>query len=163
MEEKIQEVVNLLTESESEARAVIRGSRQYPGLSGVVMFYPFWDGTLVYVNVMGLPDGGEMPCSGKMYAFHIHEGNRCTGTPMEPFANVKGHYNPEGCLHPAHAGDLPLLLSSHGFTLQIFYTDRFTPKDVIGKTAIIHAKADDYRSQPSGDAGMMIACGEIRM
>ena len=41
------------------------------------------------------------------------------------------------------------------------YTNRFYPEDVIGRTVIIHEKADDFHSQPSGDAGEMIACGEI--
>ena len=37
----------------------------------------------------------------------------------------------------------------------------FYPEDVIGKTVIIHALSDDFKTQPSGDAGEMIACGEI--
>ncbi len=42
------------------------------------------------------------------------------------------------------------------------YTGRFFPEDVIGRTVIIHEKADDFHTQPSGDAGEMIACGEIK-
>ena len=159
---KIQEFINILNESEPEAGAAIRGSQQYPGLSGNVLFYPFWDGSLVLVNVLGLPDEENAPCTEKMYAFHIHEGNRCTGTPENPFADAGTHYNPEHCQHPAHAGDLPVLLSGHGFALQLFYTNRFTPEDVVGLTAIIHVHADDYHTQPSGNSGTMIACGEIR-
>ena len=45
---------------------------------------------------------------------------------------------------------------------QMIYTDRFTPADVIGRTAIIHLNADDYHTQPSGNAGAMIGCGEIQ-
>ena len=161
---QMQEVIDILTESEPEASAAIRGSRQYPGLSGNVLFYPFWDGSLVFVNVFRLPDEeeGGVPCSDKMYAFHIHEGEHCTGTEENPFADAGGHYNPEKCPHPFHAGDMPVILSGHGFALQIFYTNRFTPREVIGKTAIIHLHPDDYRTQPSGNAGMMIACGEIK-
>ena len=41
------------------------------------------------------------------------------------------------------------------------YTGRFYPEDVIGRTVIIHEKSDDFHTQPSGDAGEMIACGKI--
>lgn len=40
-------------------------------------------------------------------------------------------------------------------------TDRFTIDETIGKTVIIHAKPDDFVTQPSGNAGEKIACGVI--
>ena len=43
-----------------------------------------------------------------------------------------------------------------------FYTERFLPQELPGKTVIIHSMPDDYRSQPAGDAGERIACGMIR-
>lgn len=44
-----------------------------------------------------------------------------------------------------------------------FYTNRFYPEDIIGNTVIVHDMPDDFRSQPSGDAGVKIACGVIEM
>ena len=41
------------------------------------------------------------------------------------------------------------------------YTGRFMPEDVIGKTVVLHGMPDDFHTQPSGDSGMKIACGEI--
>ena len=41
------------------------------------------------------------------------------------------------------------------------YTDRFTISEIIGRTVIIHNMLDDFTSQPSGNAGEKIACGEI--
>ncbi len=155
------EITNLLSEYEPEAAAFLQGSPYYPGLSGTVLFYPLWEGTMLLVNVNGLPDSSRA-CSSNIYAFHIHNGNQCTGTPENPFANAGTHYNPTDCPHPAHAGDLPVLLSNHGLALQMVYTDRFAPQDVIGLTAIVHANADDYHTRPSGNSGKMIACGEIR-
>jgi len=37
------------------------------------------------------------------------------------------------------------------------------PRDVVGKAIVVHAGADDYRTQPGGDAGDRIACGEIAL
>ena len=41
------------------------------------------------------------------------------------------------------------------------YTKRFYPEEIVGRTAVIHSKPDDFTSQPSGNAGEKIACGEI--
>lgn len=162
MKGKIQELFNLLSEYEPEANADIQGGPQYPALSGTVMFYPFWSGTLLWIFVKGLPFS-EGPCKEKICAFHIHAGSQCSGTQEKPFADAGNHFNPTDCSHPEHAGDLPVLLSNHGMAFQMVYTDRFAPQDVIGKTAIIHLNTDDYHTQPSGNAGTMIACGEIKM
>ena len=42
------------------------------------------------------------------------------------------------------------------------YIDKFTPEDIVGRTIVIHAGLDDFTSQPSGNAGAIIACGAIR-
>jgi len=44
----------------------------------------------------------------------------------------------------------------------VFLTDRFTISEIIGKTIVIHISPDDFKSQPAGDAGKKIACGEIK-
>ena len=48
------------------------------------------------------------------------------------------------------------------FALSCFYTENFEIDDIIGKTIIIHQNPDDFTTQPSGNAGTKIACGEIR-
>lgn len=58
-------------------------------------------------------------------------------------------------------GDLPPLLSTHGAACSAVYTGRFYPDDVVGRTVVIHMNPDDFKTQPSGDSGEMIACGEI--
>ena len=154
-------ILNTLTHYSPEAQAIIHGSPSYPSIKGTVLFYPFWYGTMVAVYVTGLPDISK-PCAEKMYGFHLHEDPYCRGTAEAPFAQAGTHFNPAGCPHPAHAGDLPVLLSNRGMVFQVMYTERFTPNDVIGRTVIIHLNPDDYRTQPSGNSGEMIACGEIR-
>ena len=137
-----------------EVYAKIKGNSDYPDLEGTVYFYEVHDGTVVVANIKNMPDE-------KFHGFHIHEGENCTGTKQEPFKNAGGHYNPTNKPHPKHVGDLPPILSSNGIVFSAFFTNRFYPEDVVGKTVIIHEMPDDFMTQPSGNAGIMIACGEI--
>ena len=57
---------------------------------------------------------------------------------------------------------MPPLFSNDGYALQAFLTDRFTVRDIIGRTVILHDEVDDFTSQPAGNAGERIACGVIR-
>ena len=97
-----------------------------------------------------------------IFAFHIHSGGTCSGSADDPFRDAQGHYHPENCPHPAHAGDMPPLFSNKGYAAQAFLTGRFTVREIIGRTVIIHAGTDDFTSQPAGNAGARIACGVIR-
>lgn len=126
---------------------------------------PFY-GVLLRVEVSGLAAG--------VHALHIHE----TGTCEPPsFSSAGGHYAPRGhghgLLHPRgkHAGDLLNLdvpasgrvaaeRLAEGVTLLSGMPHTLFDED--GSALVIHAGADDYRSQPSGDAGDRIACGVIR-
>lgn len=142
------------------AFALISGSVKYPGLKGRVDFYDTFGGTVVVAAVYGITDT-QGNASQKFHGFHIHEGKTCTGTEKEPFANADGHYNPQDMIHPDHAGDLPALLSCNGIAWTMVYTNRFYPEEVIGRTVIIHEGPDDFRTQPSGNSGEMLACGRI--
>ncbi len=143
-----------------QASAVISGSGKYPGINGSVNFYQTRYGVLTAAEIFGLP-APSMPCKSPVYAFHIHEGDMCIGNETDPFANAMTHYNPGGCEHPYHAGDMPPLFANNGYALSIFLTDRFTANEIIGKTIIIHSKPDDFTTQPSGNSGEKIACGVI--
>ena len=142
------------------AGAELRGSSDYPSISGRVFFYPTERGVLVAAQVYGLPVAVS-PCKGRIFAFHIHSGATCTGNQNDAFADTKSHYNPGGCEHPYHAGDLPPLWGNDGYAVQIFLTDRFSVSEIIGKTVVIHGGLDDFTTQPSGNAGAKIACGII--
>lgn len=149
-----------MLKSPPAAHAAIKGSPQFPGINGMVFFYPLTNGTLVTAQINGLPQDPGM-CPADVFGFHIHEGNHCTGNAEDPFANTGGHYNPRGCPHPAHAGDLPPLFGNHGYAFMAVITDRFSVGEVIGRTVIIHSAPDDFTTQPSGNSGKKIACGEI--
>ena len=143
-----------------DACAAVTGSAEYPDIHGMVRFYQTGAGVLVEAQVQGLPQNYES-CTANIFGFHIHEGGACTGNDTDPFADTGPHYNPEDCPHPAHAGDLPPLFGNRGFAFMTVLTNRFTVMEIIGRTVIIHGSPDDFTTQPSGNAGAKIACGQI--
>ncbi len=145
---------------EPAAAAYVRGSDKYPKITGIVFFYAADIGTYVLADIYGLPEGMP-PCGRPIFGFHIHSGSSCTGNASDPFADTEGHFNPENCDHPFHAGDLPPLFGCGGHAWMTVFTDRFSVFDIIGKTVVIHSDPDDFHTQPSGNSGMKIACGEI--
>lgn len=142
------------------AYAKLAGSSSYPDISGKVYFMKAQGGTVVAIEVRNVTDETGKPAQG-FKGFHIHEGAVCAGNEQDPFADAGAHYNPGNQPHPNHAGDLPPLLFSDGFAWMQVYTGRFTPEEIIGRTVILHGMPDDFHTQPSGDSGMKIACGEI--
>lgn len=152
------------------AKAIIKGSEKYPGINGCAAFVTTDLGTMVTISVYGLPrKEGKCECS--IFAVHIHSGSTCTGDAADPFKNAGSHYDKGDCPHPCHSGDMPSLYAypSEGSDLSdrtdqahmAFITNRFTPEDIIGRVIIIHTSPDDMHTQPSGNSGEKIACGEI--
>lgn len=144
-----------------DAEADILGSDAYSAIRGKALFYQTSLGVLVSVWVSGLP-ADSAPCSAPFFAFHLHKGTACTGDSEDPFRDALTHYNPKDCTHPNHAGDFPPLLANHGMAFSVFLTDRFSVEEIIGRTVIIHDGPDDFTTQPSGNAGNKIACGQVR-
>ena len=142
------------------AWANIRGSERYPDIRGTARFYQTGYGALVAVELSGLPAPKEK-CKSPVMGFHIHKGGSCTGNSSNPFADADGHYNPDNCLHPYHAGDLPPIFGANGFGYSVVLTNRINVNEIIGKTVILHLHPDDFTTQPSGNSGEMIACGKI--
>ena len=142
------------------AKAIIQGSPDYPKIHGAVNFYQLSQGVVVAADINGLPMG-DGKCGCRVFAFHIHEGESCTGTKNEPLANTGGHYDPEDCPHPCHAGDMPPLFGNSGRAWLAFLTDRIKVEEIVGKTVVIHSAPDDFTTQPSGNSGSKIACGAI--
>lgn len=150
----------------TRAIASIKGSDLTPDLKGYVMFTELPNGTEVTVEVSGLPDyqpakGDKSPIG--PHGFHIHENGDCQeGDPSDPFQSAGGHWNPYDQPHGHHPGDFPVLFSNNGYSSMAFFTNRFRPRDIIGKSVVIHLNPDDYRSQPAGDSGKRIGCGVIQ-
>lgn len=121
-------------------------------------------GVLLDIEVTNLPAGE--------HGFHIHETGRCSPS----FGEAGGHYAPRGHDHGAlyetgkHAGDLLNIVVPSGGSARLarlaqhvtLHPDRPTSLfDGDGSAIVVHAGADDYRSQPTGGAGDRIACGVI--
>lgn len=119
-------------------------------------------GVLVSNDFSGLPDGP--------HAIHFHQTGECEGD----FTSAGDHFNPTDMEHGYHvegghhAGDMPNFTATNG----VAQFDHFNPdamltsgeaalNDADGTALIIHTDADDYESQPSGDAGDRLACGVV--
>lgn len=150
----------------NNAYAAINGGPLATDLKGTVTFQQVHGGTVVCAEIYDLPPyqpghGNKNPIG--PHGFHIHENGVCqVGDPSNPFQSAGGHWNPYNQPHGHHPGDFPVLFSNNGYANMCFFTNRFNVSDVIGKAIIIHQNPDDYRSQPSGDAGKRLACGVIR-
>lgn len=147
------------------AIANIHGSDKYPDIKGYVWFLELENGVEVCAEIENLPDYKPSTATSAQvgpHGFHIHEGSSCGASGgNNPFAAAGAHYNPTGQPHGNHAGDLPVLMPSNGHAQMCFYTDKFTIDEIIGKTVVIHESPDDYKTQPSGNSGIRIACGKI--
>jgi Cu-Zn family superoxide dismutase len=120
-------------------------------------------GVLIKLRLSGLSPGE--------HAFHVHEIGKCD----PPFTSAGGHFNPEHHKHgiiagPGHAGDMPNLYVPQSGDLSVevvnaaITLEKGKPNSVFdsdGSAIVIHAKADDYKSDPAGNAGDRIACGVI--
>jgi Cu-Zn family superoxide dismutase len=128
---------------------------------GEVNFEQMGGKVRVTAQVIRLPANRE-------FGFHIHEVGDCSsGDGM----SAKGHFNPYGKPHgqgaERHAGDMPNLKSdAKGKAKLTVDLDIITlasgPASIIGRGVIVHADPDDYRTQPTGNAGARIACGVIK-
>lgn len=143
-------------ENNPQAYALIKGNK----IEGTVSFFNMFDGTLMIYQISGLPTGEKE--NHAFFGFHVHEGKTCINDTAIPYEKTLGHFNPTKQDHPYHIGDLPPIFASHGTAWTMIFIDKFRPSDMIGRTLVIHEHADDFKSQPAGDSGMKIACGEIK-
>ncbi len=121
------------------------------------------DGVHIRGEIRGLTPDSE-------HGFHIHEKGDCTAADA---SSAGGHFNPDGHDHGKpdgaahHAGDIFNIKADASGVATVDAVAKVslrsgTANDALGKAIVVHAKADDYTSQPAGDSGPRIACGVIQ-
>lgn len=130
--------------------------------NGSVTFEHGDEGLLVTVEATGLSEG--------WHAIHVHEKGECVGD----FTGAGSHANPEKHDHGIltakgmHVGDMPNIYAhADGAAKAQFFLDeaKLSGKEGLldkdGAAVIVHEKADDYKTQPTGDAGPRVLCGVL--
>ena len=130
------------------------------GVTGIVVFSGSGTSVDVHVTAAGLQPGS-------IHGFHVHDIGNCASA---DFMSAGDHFNPTHKPHgpqdkPHHAGDMPSLLADPAGKIDA----RFTLEGVtlggvdgfVGHAVILHATADNFDAQPSGNSGARVACGVI--
>jgi Cu-Zn family superoxide dismutase len=129
-------------------------------VTGTVTFTKTADAVDVVADVSGLTPG--------KHGFHIHEFGDCSAADA---ASAGGHFNPTHKAHGApdaaehHTGDLGNLEADASGKAHLTWKDKGMTmsgeNSIVGRGVIVHAKEDDLKSQPVGNAGGRLACGVI--
>ena len=133
-------------------------------VSGRIEFAPMADG----VHLSGTI-GGLQPNS--VHAIHVHEKGDCSAADA---SSAGGHFNPTNSAHGRantathHAGDMDNITAGNDGTVTLsIHLSGVTlgggaPNDIANRALVVHAAADDYTSQPSGNSGARVACAVIQ-
>jgi Cu-Zn family superoxide dismutase len=136
-----------------------KGSKAF----GEATFEQAGDKVRVIVFAQGLKPNAE-------HGLHIHEAGDCSsGDGM----SAKGHFNPQGKPHghptsaDRHAGDMPMVKADGSGNASLsadldIITVAPGPNSIVGRGLIVHVAPDDYKTQPTGNAGARSACAVIQ-
>lgn len=129
-------------------------------VSGTVTFTASGDAVNIVADISGLTPG--------KHGFHIHEFGDCSSPDGK---SAGGHFNPGNHQHGApdatdrHAGDLGNIEADASGKAHLEMTDKVMKlsgtDSIVGHAVIVHEKADDLKTQPTGDAGGRLGCGVI--
>lgn len=144
----------------NEARAVVQPAEGQHA-RGDLLLRAIGDDVRVTGAIAGLAPGSE-------HGFHVHEIGDCSAP---DFSSAGPHYNPGMVTHGDprtsmhHAGDMLNLRANEQGIAKVDALLKSVSlggaNDILGRAILVHADADDYRSQPAGDSGARIACGII--
>ena len=143
----------------TKAVAVLHPTKD-SNVEGIVTFTKSGDETKIVADITGLTPG--------KHGFHIHEFGDCSSPDGKA---AGGHFNPTNNPHAGHdvaqrhEGDMGNVEADSSGKAHLELTDNMMmmsgEKSIIGRGVIVHEKADDLKSQPTGDAGGRVACGVI--
>jgi len=133
---------------------------QGSSVEGQVTFTKVDAGVKVSLRLSGLAAG--------KHGFHIHEFGDCSAPDA---ASAGGHFNPGAEAHAApteahrHVGDLGNIEAGADGAATLEYVDARASLEgansILGRGVIVHADPDDFKTQPTGNAGKRVACGVI--
>ncbi|HEV3258866.1 MAG TPA: superoxide dismutase family protein [Gemmataceae bacterium] len=142
-----------------KAIAVVHGIGDHK-VHGTVTFTKHDDSIEISIKLSGLTPGE--------HAFHIHEFGDCSS---KDGMAAGGHFNPEKHKHGGphaeqrHVGDLGNIKADDDGKVELTLDDKLIqlqgPHSIIGRSVIVHEKADDLKTDPAGNAGARIACGVV--
>lgn len=151
-----------MEEKEPTASATLE-PRSGSKVSGTVTFTQVGDLVRVSGTVTGHTKGPK--------GFHIHEKGDCSAPDA---TSAGGHFNPHTSKHGGpyepvkHAGDLGNLNFGPDGTVKFSYVvgdisvSSSNPDGIIGRAVVVHAAADDLKTDPTGNSGGRVACGVIK-
>jgi Cu-Zn family superoxide dismutase len=129
-------------------------------VEGVVTFTKSGNEMKVVADITGLTPG--------KHGFHIHEFGDCSSPDAK---SAEGHFNPTKAPHAGHdaaqrhVGDLGNIEADSSGKAHLELTDNMMTmsgeNSILGRGLIVHQKADDLKTQPTGNAGGRVACGVI--
>lgn len=130
--------------------------------SGMVAFHDMGGHVMAHARLSGLKPNAE-------HGFHVHEKGDCSAPDA---TSAGGHFNPDNQPHgpqdgARHAGDMPNLRADASGNVDVrimlhgISVGTGGMGDVVGRSVVVHAQPDDYRSQPAGNSGARIGCGVI--
>ena len=129
-------------------------------VEGTVTFTKVDKGIRIVADIKNLKPGS--------HGFHVHEYGDCSA---EDGTSAGGHFNPHNMSHGGpdadqrHVGDLGNIVADESGQAKLDIIDSHLsfegPASIIGRAVIVHAQADDLKTQPTGAAGGRVACGVI--
>jgi superoxide dismutase, Cu-Zn family len=153
-------VASVATAAPVEKAVAVLTPTQGSSVAGKVSFTKVAGGVRIEAEVSGLKEG--------QHGFHIHEFGDCSAPDG---ASAGGHFNPTGDPHAGpkeakrHAGDLGNLEAGKDGVAKLDWVDPTGSLEgaasFLGHGVIVHEKADDLKTQPTGNAGGRLACGIV--
>ena len=148
--------------SKKQSATAVLAPTKGNSVSGTVNFIQKGDVVLVEAKVNGLKPNGTN-------GIHIHEKGNCSAADA---SSAGGHFNPSSSQHGGpdaatrHAGDLGnLKADANGYAQMSIQVSGISvgtaPDSITGRAVVVHAGADDLKTQPSGNSGARVACGLI--
>jgi superoxide dismutase, Cu-Zn family len=128
-------------------------------VTGTVMFTKMGNEVQVVADIQNLTPG--------KHGFHLHEKGDCSAADA---SSAGGHFNPTHQHHGGpntaerHVGDLGNLEADASGKAHLDWKGKMNlsgADSIIGKSVVVHEKADDLKTDPAGNSGARIACGVI--